>query len=298
MEGEQQIEERNGYRMSYTTLISTEDLAAHLEEPGWRIVDCRFTLTDPGQGRREYQQSHIAGAIYASIDEDLSGPIIRGQTSRHPLPEVEVFVETLSRWGIDTSTQVVAYDASGGAMAARLWWMLRWLGHEAVAVLDGGWPKWQAEGRPVAAGTELAEPRQFTPRPRPELLAQADDVLNITDDPDFRLLDARSADRYRGENETLDPVAGHIPGARSLPFAGNLNKDGTFLPAATLRARYEAALAGAPAEQTIFYCGSGVTAAHNALAMAHAGLGEAKLYAGSWSEWIVEPERPVATGEG
>jgi thiosulfate/3-mercaptopyruvate sulfurtransferase len=283
--------------MTYTTLISTEDLAAHIGESDWRIMDCRFALTDPGQGRRDYQQSHIVGAVHASMDEDLSGPIIRGQTSRHPLPEVEVFAETLSRWGIDASVQVVAYDGSGGAMAARLWWMLRWLGHEAVAVLDGGWPKWQAEGRPVTDGTEIAEPRYFLPRPRSELLLQAGDVFNMMEDPEFHLFDVRSADRYRGENETLDPVAGHIPGAHSLPFAGNLSKDGTFLPAEALRARYQAALGEIPAEQTAFYCGSGVTAAHNVLAIAYAGLGEAKLYAGSWSEWITDPERPVATGE-
>jgi thiosulfate/3-mercaptopyruvate sulfurtransferase len=282
--------------MTYTTLISTEDLAAHLGKPAWRIMDCRFALNDPGQGRRDYQQSHIVGAVYASLDEDLSGPIIRGQTSRHPLPEVEVFVETLSRWGIDASVQVVAYDGSGGAMAARLWWMLRWLGHEAVAVLDGGWPKWQAEGRPVTDGTELADPRHFLPRLRPELLYQAGDVVTMMDKPGICLLDARSADRYRGENETLDPVAGHIPGARSLPYGGNLSKDGTFLPVETLRTRYQAALGGTPAEEAVFYCGSGVTAAHNVLAVAHAGLGDAKLYAGSWSEWITDPARPVATG--
>jgi thiosulfate/3-mercaptopyruvate sulfurtransferase len=283
--------------MTYTTLISTETLAAHLGEPDWRIIDCRFALNDTEQGRRDYQDSHIKGAIYAHLNEDLSGLIIRGQTSRHPLPEVECFVETLSRWGIDPSVQVVAYDSSGGAMAARLWWMLRWLDHEAVAVLDGGWSKWQAEGRPVTGDTEIAEPRQFVPRPRPDLLVEAKDVLQILDDPAYRLFDARSADRYRGENETLDPVAGHIPGAHSLPYAGNLGEGGTFRPVEELRRRFQGAMGDVLAERTVFYCGSGVTAAHNALALAHAGLGEAKLYAGSWSEWITEPERPVAKGE-
>lgn len=283
--------------MIYTTLISTETLAAHLGEPHWRIVDCRFALTNTEQGRHDYQDSHIRGAIYAHLDEDLSGPIIRGQTSRHPLPEVESFVETLSRWGIDASVQVVAYDNSGGAMAARLWWMLRWLGHEAVAVLDGGWSKWQAEGRPVTGGTELAEARKFIPRLRADLLFEVKDVLQALGDPTCHLFDARGADRYRGENETLDPVAGHIPGAISLPYAGNLGEDGTFRPVKELRSRFEAVMGEVSAERTVFYCGSGVTAAHNALALAHAGLGEAKVYAGSWSEWITDPERPVASGE-
>lgn len=280
--------------MSYTTLISTQELLPHLADPNWVVVDCRFVLTNKEQGRNDYRQGHIPGAVYAHLDEDLAGPIIPGQTGRHPLPEVELFAQKLSQWGIDNQTQVVAYDAAGGAMAARLWWMLRWLGHEAVAVLDGGWPRWQSEGQPSRSGVESPEPRRFIPHPRPELLLNADEVEKIRLDPTYRLFDARSADRYRGENETLDPVAGHIPGARSLPYAGNLGPDGRFLAPKELADRFEAQLEDIPAERAVFYCGSGVTAAHNVLALSLAGLGEARLYPGSWSEWITDPNRPVA----
>ena len=282
--------------MPYTTLISTQELAARLDEPDWAVIDCRFALVDTEQGRQEYQQSHIAGAVYAHLDNDLSGPIIPGKTSRHPLPEIETFTQTVSNWGIDNTTQVVAYDAMGGAFAARLWWMLRWLGHKSVAVLDGGWPRWQQEDQPVRSGVESRQPRSFIPQPRPELLVEADAVMEIRSDPDHHLFDSRSADRYRGENETLDPVAGHIPGAVCLPFAENLGVDGAFLSPEVLKARFEEQLGDVPCERAVFYCGSGVTAAHNVLAMVHAGLGEARMYAGSWSEWITDPERPVATG--
>lgn len=283
--------------MIYTTLISTEDLANYLGDDNWVIVDCRFALTNTEQGRREYEQGHIAGAVYAHLDEDLSGPIISGKSGRHPLPAPAEFGRTLSNWGITNDTQVVAYDGAGGGVAARLWWMLRWLGHEAVAVLDGGWSRWQSEGRPARSGAESNEPRPFSPKPRPELVLDAGRINEIRADSSYRLLDARGADRYRGENETLDPVAGHIPGAQPLPFAGNLGEDSAFLPVEELARRFEAVLGDTPPEQTVFYCGSGVTAAHNVLAMLHAGLGEARLYPGSWSEWITDPNRPVATGE-
>ena len=280
--------------MSYTTLISATELAQNLGTPNWVVVDCRFALGDTEQGRRDYQQSHIAGAVYAHLDEDLSGPIVPGQTSRHPLPKVETFAQAVSNWGIDTNTQVVAYDAGGGAIAARLWWMLRWLGHEAVAVLDGGWANWTRSDYPARSGLETNPSKTFITQPRHELVFGADAVDKIRTDSAYRLIDARSADRFRGENETLDPVAGHIPGAISLPFAANLDSNQQFLPIENLKKRYEEALVGIPAEQTIFYCGSGVTAAHNILAMAHAGLGEARMYPGSWSEWITDPRRPVA----
>jgi thiosulfate/3-mercaptopyruvate sulfurtransferase len=260
------------------------------------VVDCRFTLADTEYGRRAYQQAHVAGAVYAHLDEDLAGPVIPGQTGRHPLPEVETFAQTLSRWGIEAKTQVVAYDDTGGAFAARLWWMLRWLGHEAVAVLDGGWPRWQQEGHPIRSGLETRTARNFVPHPQPHLMADAVEVFQIRTDPAFRLVDSRSAERYRGENEPIDPVAGHIPGAISAPFADNLAADGCFLPVEELRARFQSLLGDAPPERAIFYCGSGVTAAHNLLAMAYAGLGEGRLYVGSWSEWIVKQEGLVAKG--
>jgi len=283
--------------MTYQTLITTGQLADQLTNPAWAVMDCRFALADPGLGERDYQHSHIPGAVYAHLDRDLAGPVIPGQTGRHPLPAVDNLVNTLSTWGIDSGTQVVAYDSSGGAMAARLWWLLRWLGHNAVAVLDGGWPRWQADGRPVDAAIGLRPPGRFTPRLRPELAVDTAQVDTLRVDSAYRLFDSRAADRYRGENETIDPVAGHIPGAISLPYAGNLGDDGMFLAPDTLKARFAAQLGQTPVERAVFYCGSGITAAHNVLAVAHAGLGEARLYAGSWSEWIANPARPIATGE-
>ena len=282
--------------MVYTTLISSAELNQHLGQPDWAVVDCRFSLADPARGRLAYEQAHIPGAIYAHLDEDLSGPIIPGQTGRHPLPAVDFVAQTLSRWGIDANVQVVAYDDSSGSIAARLWWLLRWLGHEAVAVLDGGWPRWQSEGYPVRSGVESRAGRIFTPQPQPHLLASAAEVLAVRNDPAYRLLDARSADRFRGENETLDPVAGHIPGAVSAPFADNLAPDGRFRSPEELQTRFQSLLGDVPPEQTIVYCGSGVTAAHNLLALVHAGRRDARLYAGSWSEWITNPNNPVETG--
>lgn len=282
--------------MKHILLITPAEMSRYVGNPDWAIIDCRFSLTDPERGRRDYQLAHISTAIYAHLNEELSGPVVPGLTGRHPLPPIEAFVDTLCRWGIDASVQVVVYDDAGGAFAARLWWMLRWLGHDAVAVLDGGWQRWQRENYPARAGVEARSLRVFTPHPRPELLADTDDVAAWRTDPTYRILDARNADRYRGENETIDPVAGHIPGAISAPYAGNLGADGSFLSPEELKARYQKLLGDTPAERAIVYCGSGVTAVHNVIAMLHAGLGEARLYAGSWSEWITDPGRPVATG--
>ena len=283
--------------MPYTKLISTAELARHLTDPNWAIVDCRFSLNDATRGRRDYQRAHISGAVYGHLDEDLSGSVIRGKTGRHPLPEVDAIAQTFSDWGIDATVQVVAYDDLGGALAAaRLWWLLRWLGHDAVAVLDGGWPRWHAEGRPVHSGYETRARRVFVPDPRLTMLVTTDDVLASLHEPNFRLFDARTADRYRGENETIDPVAGHIPGARSAPYPDNLGPDGLFLSPENLRVRYAALLGDVPPDHAAFYCGSGVTAAQDVLAMTHAGLVGSRLYAGSWSEWIADPTRPIKTG--
>ncbi len=279
--------------MVYTTLISTAALSQHLTDPDWAVVDCRFALAETEHGRQSYQQAHIPGAVYAHLDEDLAGPAIPGQTGRHPLPEIDTFVQTLSNWGVDTTVQVVAYDDMGGGMAARLWWMLRWLGHEAVAVLDGGWPRWQAEGRPVRSGVESRAARHFAPQPQPHLLVDTAEVVKIRTDPVFGLYDSRSAERYRGQNETIDPVAGHIPGAISVPYTDNLGPDGCFLPLEALQTRFQTMLGDIPVERAVFYCGSGVTAAHNLLALVHTGFGEGRLYVGSWSEWITDPERPI-----
>ncbi|MFN2115019.1 MAG: sulfurtransferase [Anaerolineae bacterium] len=285
-------------RSPTSQLISVEELGSALAAPNVAVVDCRFSLDDTERGRRDYGRGHVPGAVYAHLDDDLSDPVAPGVTGRHPLPDVERFSMKLTDWGIGPGVRVVAYDDAGGAIAARLWWLLRWLGHDGVAVLDGGWPRWiELDGR-VADGVESPQPADppFAPRERPDMLVDADAVEDVLGSPDWLLFDARSADRYRGENETIDPVAGHVPGATSRPYADNLMPDGTFRPADELRQLYVEELAGLQPSQVIAYCGSGVTAAHDLLAMAHAGMDGALLYAGSWSEWITDPSRPVATG--
>lgn len=278
----------------HRTLVDAATLHAHLGDPDWAVIDCRFALGAPARGRAAYVEGHIPGAVYAHLDDDLSAPVVLGRTGRHPLPAVLDFTATVSAWGIDAQTQVVAYDDAGGAFAARLWWMLRWLGHDAAAVLDGGLAAWIAAGGPLEPGTAARAPRTFVPRPRPERVATAHDVQALRTAPDARVLDARTADRFSGATEPIDPVAGHIPGARNVPWPEHLDADGRFLPPTALRARYAPLLGGTAPERTVVYCGSGVTAAHGALALAHAGLGDVRLYAGSWSEWITDPDRPVA----
>ena len=280
--------------MNYSTTISANELVKHIGEPNWAIIDSRFKLTNPEQGRTDYEEAHIPGAVYAHLDHDLSSPVIPGVTGRHPLPSVEHITSVFSRFGIDSDVQVVAYDDQGGALAAaRLWWLLRWLGHTAVAVLDGGWPAWVSQALPVSEGVEQRQPRKFIPYPRDELIVTTQEVEWMRKDPGYRVLDARAADRFRGENETIDPVAGHIPGAISMPYAGNLKRDGTFRAAERICARYKRLISGVSMDHVVCYCGSGVTATHDVLAMMKAGLGEARLYAGSYSEWITDPERPV-----
>lgn len=283
--------------MPYSTILSTTELLAHLDDPDWAIVDCRFTLVDTEKGWRDYQRAHIPGAVYAHLDRDLSGPVIPGRTGRHPLPEVERFVETLSAWGIDKQTQVVAYDDAGGVTAGRLWWMLRWMGHDDVALLDGDWRAWQRAGLPVVSGVETRAPRRFVPRVRPLLQVDTEDVLANLHSPQRKLIDARSPERYCGENETIDAKGGHIPGAVSAYYGPNLTSDGYFLPAEQLRRRFVDLLQETPPDHCVLYCGSGVSAAHNLIAMEIAELPGARLYVGSWSEWIADPARPIATGE-
>lgn len=280
----------------YDTLISSQQLAGHLDDPEWVICDCRFVLSSPEQGARDYQQGHIPGAVYFHLDRDLSGPVTP-QTGRHPLPSVPDFAGIVSQAGISDGVQVVAYDDAGGAIAARLWWLLRWLGHARVAVLDGGWSGWVREKRPVTADVVTHKARVFNARRNDSLWADTNDVLEIVNGPAAgRLFDARGADRFRGENETIDPVGGHVPGAVSLPFAGNLDSTGHFKPVEQLRAQISAALGDCSAAQTVCMCGSGVTACHDILAMELAGFKGARLYAGSWSEWIRDRSRPIATG--
>ena len=276
------------------TYISTADLAPHLQDLDWVVIDCRFVLVDKERGRRDYHKGHIPQALYAHLEEDLSAPVVPQKTGRHPLPDPNDFSRICSYWGIDGKVQVVVYDDAIGAFAARLWWMLRWLGHHQVAVLDGGWQQWQKENRPVSDDVPSRTPRSFLPRLRSCMHLNANQVQKLLEDPNYRLLDARGADRYRGENETIDPVAGHIPHALSAPYMKNTGPDGRVLLPAALQKRFLAMLGHVKPEQTVCYCGSGVTACHNLLAMAHAGLGDGKLYAGSWSDWITDPKRPIA----
>ncbi len=282
--------------MPFTTLISASELRSHLNDADWAVIDCRFSLDDTERGRRDYLQSHIPGAVYAHLDQDLSGKKIPGKTGRHPLPEVRSFAETLSGWGIDSGTQVVAYDDSTGSMAARLWWMLHWLGHPNTALLNGGWKLWSESGLPSRGGPEYRKAKHFEPHEIPGAYVSAEQVQEFSGNPDYVILDARSAPRFRGEVEPLDSVAGHIPGALSAPCEENVSPEGTFLPPEVLRLRFEKFVKSVSPKNVICYCGSGVTAAHNLISIAYAGLGMGRLYAGSWSDWITDPARPVAKG--
>lgn len=282
--------------MKYSTLVPVSDLAAHLDDAGWVVCDCRHDLVRIDAGQKAYAQAHIPGARFVHVDKDLSAPLT-GRNGRHPLPDPEKFVARLGALGIDRDRQVVAYDATGGAYAARLWWMLRWVGHEAAAVLDGGWDAWTKAEKPVTADPAAATAAHFAPRHRPEFTLDATAIAAAQGKPRPLLIDARSPDRFRGENETLDAVAGHIPGAVNRFFKLNLDGGGHFKPAATLRADFEALLGTAAPRDVVHYCGSGVTACHNLLAMEIAGLPGSRLYPGSWSEWCSNPSRPVATGD-
>ncbi len=280
--------------MNYNTLIDAATLNAHLDDPRWIVVDCRFNLADTEAGRQAYQHRHIPGARYAHLDEDLSSPITPA-TGRHPLPDPARLAHKLGEWGIDQNTQIVAYDDMGGMLAAaRLWWLLRWMGHGACAVLDGGFAAWQRAGFPVTAEWPTVQTATFNAQPDDRLWLTAEQVQALT--PEQVVLDARGAARFRGEQEPIDPVAGHIPGAINLPTESHLTADGHFLPPVELRARFDAVLAGRSPTQVIHSCGSGVTACHNLLAMESAGLPGSRLYPGSWSEWIRDPERPIAKG--
>lgn len=282
--------------MAYTTLITTGDLAQHLDDSDFAIVDCRFALEDPSRGEREYAAQHIRGAAYAHLDRDLSGPK-SGRNGRHPLPSSEALVHTFSTLGINARTQVVAYGAETDMFPARLWWLLRWMGHDRVAVLDGGINQWIAENRPVRSGVETRSAAQFTGAPHPELLVDAEAVARLAHDRDWRVIDARAPERFRGDVEPIDKAAGHIPGAVNAPFKNNLEVSGRMRPAAELATAFARAIESTPPSRIVCYCGSGVSACHDLLAMEHAGLHGAKLYAGSWSEWSSDPSRPVATGD-
>lgn len=274
----------------YSTLIDTAALQRHLTNPDWVVVDCRFDLHNPGAGRGAYAQGHIPGARYADLNAELAGPV-SGDSGRHPLPDPQVLAGTLGAWGIHNRTQVVAYDAKNSAFAVRLWWLLRWLGHESVAVLNGGLAAWEAAGLPLSTQPPSVTPARFEARPDHAALVQAEVLASGQEAGRTRLVDARAEARFRGEQEPIDPVAGHIPGAINLPFEANLQENGEFRPAEELAARFSQ-FAENP-EQVVHMCGSGVTACHNLLAMELAGLHGSRLYPGSWSQWIADPQRPV-----
>lgn len=281
----------------YTTLISALDLAANIDNPNWVVIDCRHDLMNLSAGAEAYAIGHLPGAWFGDLENKLSGPkrgedgVFRG---RHPLPERATLIATLRAWGINDDSQVVAYDAHGGMYAARLWWMLRWVGHQGAAVLDGGMAAWQAAAQPLTAAAPQRAPGTITERAALVATVSAQDVLNNIGSGARQVIDARAADRFRGENETIDPVGGHIPGAKNRFFKDNLEPDGRFKEASALKAGF-APLLGDPAG-AIMQCGSGVTACHNLLALEVAGLPGAALYPGSWSEWCSDPARPVATG--
>lgn len=280
--------------MSHGLLVDATTLAAHLDDPAWRIVDVRHQLADVNCGEAAYRAGHIPGAVFMHCDRDLSAPM-NGCNGRHPLPDPQCLVARLAALGIAPETQVVAYDDSQGMIASRLWWLLRWLGHDRVAVLDGGFQAWQAAGGRLDTAIPQLPISTFVPAMR-DLVVDADYVRAFLQTSRMHLIDARSPDRFRGENETIDPVGGRIPGACNRFFRDNLQADGRFKPAAELRAEWLAVLAGKAPEQVVHHCGSGVSACHNVLAMEIAGLPGSRLYGGSWSEWCADPQRPVAVG--
>lgn len=283
----------------FTTLISSQDLRA-LRDDGGRhsvVIDCSFDLANPAAGREAYHVGHLPGAFYLHLDNELSGEKT-GTNGRHPLPDPDTLTARLRALGVNEDTQVIAYDAQGGMYAARAWWLLRWLGHGAVAVLDGGKNAWVAAGLPLEADNarEPEPPGNLTRKAALVATVDADAVLANLANPTRLVVDARAADRFRGENETLDPVGGHIPGAANRFFKDNLEGNGSFKPAGALRQEFAQVLGGKPASEAIMQCGSGVTACHNLLALEVAGHSGAALYAGSWSEWCADPARPVASG--
>jgi thiosulfate/3-mercaptopyruvate sulfurtransferase len=279
----------------FSTLVRPADLMGHLADPGWLVLDCRFELSDPGRGERAWSEGHLPGALYVHLDRDLAGPITP-VTGRHPLPSPEAFAATVSRWGVTPATQVVVYDDASGMFAARAWWTLRWVGHDRVAVLDGGLPAWVAAGGTLDRSVAQRQAVHFVPMLRPHRAIGVEELQARLADRSCLLVDARGPDRFEGKAEPIDPVAGHVPGAVNHPCPRNLGADGRFLPPAGLLERWQATLAGRDPSTAVCMCGSGVTACHDLLALEHAGLAGARLYPGSWSEWIRDPGRPVARG--
>ncbi|WP_339463553.1 sulfurtransferase [Pseudomonas sp. EA_105y_Pfl2_R69] len=284
--------------MPLAQLITAAQLQQRLQRPDLLILDCRFALDDPAYGQRSYGEGHIPGAQFADLERDLSGPIHKGVTGRHPLPDAAQLLQRLRDWGLNETSEVVLYDDGPGAFAARAWWLLAWLGkREGVYLLDGGLKAWREAGGELSQELTTPAPGDFAGKSDASLLIDAHQLLQGLPDPRLTLLDARALPRFKGEVEPLDPVAGHIPGAQCAVFTDNLDSDGYFLGSAKLRQRFAAQLGERPASGLVAYCGSGVTACHNLFALCLAGYPLATLYAGSWSEWITDPDRPVATGD-
>ncbi|WP_017903458.1 sulfurtransferase [Pseudomonas asplenii] len=284
--------------MPLAQLISPQQLAERQARPGVVILDCRFALEDPDYGQRSYAEGHIEGAHFADLERDLSGPVTRGVTGRHPLPEPTALVERLQAWGVSVDSEIVLYDDGPGIYAARAWWLLAWLGkRDGVFLLDGGLKAWHAAGLPLSLNPPPSGRGTFVGSADNSLLISAQQLQQRLGQPSLTLLDARALPRFRGEVEPIDPVAGHIPGAQCAAFNENLGADGRFLPADQLRQRFAAQLGERPVQELVAYCGSGVTACHNLFALSLAGYPLATLYPGSWSEWITDPQRAIATGD-
>jgi thiosulfate/3-mercaptopyruvate sulfurtransferase len=279
----------------FTTLIDANTLSEHVSRDDLTLFDCRFDLGNVSWGETEYSRAHLPGALYLHLDRDLSSPIT-ASSGRHPLPDPEHFAARLAALGVGADSQIVAYDQGNAAYGARLWWLARWIGWRNVAVLDGGIAAWRAAGLPLETAVRVPQPRALTVSLEKDAWVSSETVDELRQRPGNLLIDARGAERFAGRNETLDPVAGHVPGARNRPFLDNLGADGRFLPAEVLRLRFGTLLGSVAPSSLIAMCGSGVTACHNLLALEHAGLSGARLYAGSWSEWIRDSRRPIATG--
>ena len=280
--------------MARRTLVGTAELAAHLSD--WRVFDCRHDLVNPSIGADQYAQSHLPGAAFANLDRDLSAPKT-GTNGRHPLPRPEDFLAWLGRQGLARTDTVVCYDQSGGTYASRLWWMLRWVGHDDVAVLDGGFPKWVREGRPVTTEVPSFAPTSYAGTPDDSMHVSADWIVARLGKPGMAVLDARTAQRYAGVGETIDPIGGHIPGALNRFYMENVGADGCLKPAAELREAFTKLLGATAPSELVQQCGSGVSACVNILAMEHAGLHGSRLYPGSWSEWCADRSRPMVLKE-
>ncbi|MGD7035775.1 sulfurtransferase [Methylotuvimicrobium buryatense] len=280
--------------MAYTNLIPVDQLAEDIGTPGWVVFDCRFSLADTEAGGKAYRQGHIPGARYVHLDRDLSSGIT-DLTGRHPLPDFNSLCKKLGAWGVSNASQVVVYDDADGAFAGRLWWLLRCLGHDRVAVLDGGIQQWRKGAYPITTALPSIQPALFRPYLNDSNWLSAQQVQNGLARKSIKLIDARTPERFSGRQEPIDPVAGHVPGALNRPFQFNLQADGRFKATQELRDEWSALIGVTPAEHVVHMCGSGVTACHNLLAMDIAGLSGSKLYAGSWSEWIRNKNRPVAT---